>query len=72
MYNIKQVPQALTTLVEKQRFVDENDSLQKLWDDIVEKKSLEDNDPDVLEFYESDYDSLDTYPRGGLLDVLAT
>lgn len=72
MYDINEVPLALKTLTEKQGFVDQNNSLQKLWDSIVEKYSIKDGDDTIEELYQFPYDSLDSWPRGAILDILGT
>lgn len=72
MYNIKQAPIALKTLTETQGFKDVNGSLDMLWKDIVSSKRIEDNEPLIKELYDSKFKDLDTYPRGMLLDYLAT
>lgn len=72
MYNINEVPKALKTLcIDTHGFIDNNQSLQKLWNKIVKFNSIDENDDIVQEFYEYSYEKLDTFPRGALLDMLA-
>lgn len=72
MYDLKQPPIALKTLTEKQGFVEKNDSLKHLWNAVVEKHSIGDDDDTIQELYDIEYDHLDTWPRGAILDILAT
>jgi len=72
MYDLRQTPIALKTLTEKQGLKDKNNSLQVLWDAIVEKHSIGNDDDTVKELYDIEYDHLDSWPRGAILDILAT
>ncbi len=72
MYDLRQTPIALKTLTEKQGFKDNGNSLKTLWDAIVEKHSIGNNDDTIGELYRFEYNHLDTWPRGAILDILAT
>lgn len=72
MYNISEVPLALKTLTEKQGFVDRDGSLDKLWEAVVENHSITDSDETIKELYDNEYDHLDTWPRGAILDIVGT
>lgn len=72
MYDLRQTPIALKTLTEFQGFKDKDNSLQNLWSAIVEKHPFGDNDDTISELYQFEYNDLDSWPRGAILDLVAT
>jgi len=72
MYDLRQTPIALNTLTEFQGFKDKGNSLQHLWAAIVENHHIGGNDDTIEELYQFQYNDLDTWPRGVILNLVAT
>ena len=72
MIDVTVPPKSLEDLVNLHGFVDNGNSVQKVWDKILEVKGFDGSDDDLDELYECGYRELDTYPRGLLLDILAS